>query len=84
MTTPTTNATDRARSLRAEHGADWDAVLGGLRAEGFSLVDSAVATRNVLGVDLGVAKRIVHYSPVWADTGAAAEELHDALRSTLT
>jgi hypothetical protein len=58
---------------------DWDAVLGRLRADGFSPVESIKVTRAVLGVSVGEAKRIVHESTAWADARAPFEELQDAV-----
>lgn len=58
---------------------DTERFLAELRRLGAYKVESIRAIRELAGVDLGEAKRIVHYSHTWADTREGDEALHEAL-----
>ena len=62
---------------------DVDAVLQYLRGQGYSKFDSIKALRELLGLSLGDAKRIVSLSPVWRDSLEESRRLHDSLISLL-
>ncbi|MGH3369519.1 MAG: hypothetical protein ACRDPR_05920 [Nocardioidaceae bacterium] len=72
--------TERAAALW-QAGERWDAILGALRAEGFSKIDCIKATVKQLRLPLGDAKRIVHDSAAWADVRERDDELLDRLAS---
>lgn len=72
--------TERAAALW-QAGERWDAILGVLRAEGFSKVDCIKATVDQLRLPLGDAKRIVHDSATWADVRERDDDLLDRLAS---
>ena len=74
------DVTDRAATLW-QAGERWDAILGTLRAEGFSKVHCIKATVDQLRLPLGDAKRIVHDSAAWADVRERDDELLDRLAS---
>lgn len=70
--------TERAASLW-QAGERWDAILGALRAEGYSKVDCIKATVEQLRLPLADAKRLVHESVAWADARQAHEQWHEEL-----
>jgi hypothetical protein len=72
--------TERAAALW-QAGERWDAILGSLRAEGFSKVDCIKATVDQLRLPLGDAKRIVHHSAAWADVKDRDDEWQERLVS---
>ena len=74
------DVTDRAATLW-QTGERWDAILGALRAEGFSKVDCIKATVQQLRLPLADAKRVVHDSAAWADVREQDDELLDRLAS---
>jgi ribosomal protein L7/L12 len=49
-----------------------------LRNRGAFQVESIKAICQLADVPLGEAKKIVHYSEVWADARSVSEELHEA------
>jgi hypothetical protein len=77
----------RPRDLSAElrellhDGANLDAALGSLRANGASIVECIISVRWVRRCDLAEAKRIVHVSPAWADVMAQNEQFHEELEA---
>ena len=74
------DVTDRAATLW-QAGERWGAILGALRAEGFSKVDCIKATVQQLRLPLADAKRVVHDSAAWADVREQDDELLDRLAS---
>jgi hypothetical protein len=72
------DVTDRAATLW-QTGERWGAILGALRAEGFSKVDCIKATVQQLRLPLADAKRVVHDSAAWADVREQDDELLDRL-----
>jgi hypothetical protein len=64
-------------------GERWDAILGALRAEGFSKIDCIRATVEQLRLPLVDAKRVVHDSTAWADIRESDDELLDRLASEI-
>lgn len=72
------DVTDRAATLW-QAGERWDAILGALRAEGFSKVDCIKATVQQLRLPLADAKRVVHDSAAWAEVREQDDELLDRL-----
>lgn len=74
------DVTDRAATLW-QTGERWDAILGALRAEGYSKVDCIKATVQQLRLPLADAKRVVHDSAAWADVRERDDELLDRLAS---
>jgi ribosomal protein L7/L12 len=71
-----------ARRVRQE-GRDLDGVLEELRAAGASMADSVKAIREVDGVSVGEAKRLIDASHVYADWRASNEVLRDELETAL-
>ena len=72
--------TERAAALW-QAGERWDAILGALRAEGFSKIDCIKATVDQLRLPLADAKRVVHDSAAWADVREHDDKLLDRLAS---
>lgn len=70
------DVTDRAATLW-QTGERWDAILGALRAEGFSKIDCIKATVEQLRLPLADAKRVVHDNAAWSDVRARDDELLD-------
>jgi hypothetical protein len=60
-------------------GAREDEVLVRLRQRGLNKIDCIVVLREVTGMSLGDAKRVVHLSPAWADRREQDDALHEAL-----
>jgi hypothetical protein len=54
-----------------------------LRNRGAFQVESIRAVCQLADVPLGEAKKIVHFSEVWADTRSVSEELHEAAFAAL-
>ena len=74
---------DLSAELRKLLGSDasLDAALGTLRANGASIVECIISVRSVRGCDLAEAKRVVHFSPAWADVRAQNEEFQAELEA---
>ena len=62
-----------------DEGASLDAALGELRTSGASIMESIVTVRSVRGCDLKEAKRLVHFSPAWADVREQNEKFHEEI-----
>lgn len=62
---------------------DYELVFHFLSSNGVSKFDSIKVVRQICGVSLGEAKRIVMLSAEWRDTLEATAELHDALFSAV-
>ena len=56
-----------------------DQALSELRSEGASILQCIVAVQKVQNCGLGDAKRLVHFSPAWADMREANEKFHEEL-----
>ena len=54
-------------------------VLGYLRTQGCSKTDSIIILTKAKGLSLTEAKRLVHFSNVWADVRDRDEEFHELL-----
>jgi hypothetical protein len=67
----------------AGNGAE-EELVACLRAEGCDKIGSIVVLREVLNIDLGEAKRLVHCSPTWADVRQWDDEFHDQLFEAVT
>lgn len=71
--------TDRSRAMIVAGNGTEEELIAYLRAEGCGKIDSIAVLREVLNIDLGEAKRLVHCSPTWADTQQRDDEFHDRL-----
>jgi hypothetical protein len=69
---------------RSEGGEDAEAVIGYLRTSGCSKIDSIAVLVGTYGIDLAGAKKIVHFSPTWADTRTSDESFHESIADSLT
>ena len=56
-----------------------DAALSAIREKGASKIESINAVRDIRQCSLSDAKKIVHFSPSWADVRESHEELHREL-----
>jgi ribosomal protein L7/L12 len=74
--------TETAR-IRVARGDDDESLLAFLRANGCDKVASIKIVRDVKGVRLGEAKRLVHLSHAWQDRRAGDDELHDQLATRM-
>ena len=70
----------RAQELWDE-GSRWDEILASLRGEGFSKVDCARATVEILRLPLADGKRLVHESRAWADRREPDDQFHGAIEA---
>ena len=61
------------------HGARNEEILGYLRANGASILESMRVFKNVLGLSLGEAKQIAHFSDTWSDMRDEHNRIHDVL-----
>ncbi|MGC1214042.1 MAG: hypothetical protein WA890_22625 [Micromonospora sp.] len=52
---------------RLNRGGDMDSALAFMRSEGFGFIPCCKAIRALLNVDLGEAKRLVHFSQAFAE-----------------
>ncbi len=68
----------QARPMLAA-GASIEEVLAFLRQHEYSKIASIKAVRQLQGVDLREAKRIVHLSDAWQDRRQQDDEFHEAL-----
>ena len=71
-----------ARRMLAD-GASIEEVLVFLRQHEYSKIASIKAVRQLLGVDLREAKRIVHLSDAWQDRRQQDDEFHEALEEAV-
>jgi ribosomal protein L7/L12 len=69
---------------RSEGGEDVEAIVGYLRISGRSKIDSIAVLNGTYGIGLAEAKKIVHFSPDWADTRASDESLHESIADAVT
>ena len=60
-------------------GKALDDALSELRSEGASILQCIAAVEKVQKCGLAQAKRLVHFSPAWADMRAANEKFHEEL-----
>ncbi|GAB3802969.1 hypothetical protein [Micromonospora zhanjiangensis] len=58
---------------------DIEAVLSLMRSRGYPMIPCIKAVRELLSVDLGEAKRLVHHSRTFADERPAHEAFHGSL-----
>lgn len=66
-----------ARSMQAA-GSEMDEILEALRDRSPSIIQSIKVLRDVLGIPLPDAKRLVHRSRVWSDMRDSFSEVHEA------
>jgi ribosomal protein L7/L12 len=69
---------------RSAGGEDVGAIIGYLRTSGCSKIDSIAVLNATYGIGLAEAKRIVHFSPTWADTRASDDKFHEGIEDALT
>lgn len=70
---------DRCRAMIVAGDGSEEELIADLRAEGCSKIESIAVLREVLGVNLGDAKRLVHCSSTWSDVRHRDDEFHDQL-----
>jgi hypothetical protein len=68
---------------RLARGLSLDAGLQELRSAGASIMECIAATKRVRGCNLAEAKRLVHFSPAWADVAKRAEAVWADLEEEL-
>jgi ribosomal protein L7/L12 len=71
-----------ARRMRSE-GVDTEYIVGYLRASGLYQIQSIKILREIDGLNLAQAKKLVHLSRTWADTRDADDSLHDSAERAL-
>jgi len=54
-----------------------------LRAQGCSKIEAIALLSLAMGIDLGRAKRLVHFSEAWKDVRAEHEQFHEDLETKL-
>jgi hypothetical protein len=64
---------------RSEGGEDVETMVGYLRTSGCSKIDSIAVLNGTYGIGLAEAKKIVHFSPTWADTRASDDNFHESI-----
>ena len=69
---------------RSEGGEEVEAIVGYLRTSGCSKIDSIAVLNGTYGIGLAEAKKIVHFSPTWADTRASDEKFHESIADAVT
>ena len=69
---------------RAERGEDMEAIIGYLRTSGCWKTDSIAVLNGTYGIGLAEAKKIVHFSPTWADTRVSDDNFHESIADILT
>lgn len=77
-----TAAAIAARLISAGH--THDEVLHELREQGGSKIDCVAALKDAEHMTLVEAKRIVHFSPVWADVKQRDEAIWEEIADDLT
>lgn len=65
--------------FRVQNGQATDDILTFLRSQGASKTDSIAVFHRALSMGLDEAKRVVHFSPVWADIKERDERFWDEL-----
>jgi ribosomal protein L7/L12 len=68
---------------RLDAGDELESVIATLRADGLTEIPCIRVIREALGVDLAEAKRLVMYSPAFADRREATEALQESLVGAL-
>ncbi|QPF93286.1 hypothetical protein [Bradyrhizobium commune] len=74
---------DRCRAMIVAGNGAGDELIAYLRAEGCHKIESIAVLREVLNVNLGEAKRLVHCSPTWADVRQRDDKFHDQFSTIL-
>jgi hypothetical protein len=69
---------------RSEGGDDVEAIIGYLRASGCSKIDSIAVLVRTYGIGLAGAKKVVHFSPTWADTRVSDDNFHESIADAMT
>jgi ribosomal protein L7/L12 len=72
---------NKCQSLHAE-GKSQDEIVSFLRAQGCSKVESIAILAKALGIGLGKAKDVVHFSGAWADTRKRDERFQSSLEES--
>jgi ribosomal protein L7/L12 len=57
-------------------GEDPEQIIALLRSQSASIMDCIKVMREVLGISLGEAKQLVHFSNAWADLRKSYEDTH--------
>jgi hypothetical protein len=65
-------------------GEDVEAIIGYLRTSGCSKIVSIAVLNATYGIGLAEAKKIVHFSPTWADTRASDDNFHESIEDAVT
>jgi hypothetical protein len=68
---------DEIRAMAAA-GSPQELMIARMRKSGLSIAPSIKLLSEVCGMDLGDAKRAVHFSSTWADCLQANDALHEA------
>jgi ribosomal protein L7/L12 len=68
---------------RLNRGEDLDSALAFMRSEGFGFIPCCKAVRALLNVDLGEAKRLVHFSRAFAEERHEREAFQAAAAGAL-
>jgi hypothetical protein len=82
MTKNLEHAREVGRTL-LDQGAGVEELLQAFRRRELGILDSIRLVRDLLGISLGEAKKVVHLSQTWADLRAANDSFHDQLLSSV-
>ena len=82
MTNENETLLDHARRMLSE-GQDLETIISLLRESGCHKNDSIRIIRELIGVSLGEAKDIVHFSNAWKDVKERDEAFHDVLEEAI-
>jgi hypothetical protein len=69
---------------RSAGGEDVETIVGHLRTSGYTKIDSIAILNATYGIGFAEAKKIVHFSPTWADTRASDDNFHESIDYALT
>jgi ribosomal protein L7/L12 len=69
---------------RSEGGEEVEATIEYLRSSGCTKIDSIAVLKGTYGIGLAEAKKVVHFSPAWADTKDSDEKFHEDIVDALT
>ena len=69
---------------RSAGGEDVETIVEHLRTSGCTKIDSIAILNATYGIGFAEAKKIVHFSPAWADTRASDDNFHESIEDALT
>lgn len=69
------------RILGAHNNIEY--VLMYLKEKGYSIIESMIMLTELQGLDLGEAKKLVHFSETWSDVRERNEEFHKSILKAL-